>query len=480
MFEQDIFISYGWSGNTRHEGAVTWVQRLRNELRIALRHPLGRDPQIFLDSSLARTGILTDALDRAIEWSRLFLFVVSPGSCQSQWCPWEIHHFLEHARCVPVRNDVLLPEDRLFGVTLEQVPKDGLPASLPLVFQTYDLTKPIAGRDVAEPINWDRLADHQPAATEFGQLHGDLAARLKLIQEHEQNEVAPTGVCVFLGSASTPHHEKEFLRPIRRDLTLRGHRVLRASPAPFEREEGFRLRLGTLLGEANLSVHLLSTPLRPPEWSTTVGQWQLKRSGEQPELSRFIWEDPDLAPETREALEGLTRGDQKLDKRQTWSDLREAVLTRAGELATAKKARPGTGNKSVVIAYCDEDLAYVSAIKRQLEMKPGLRVQLAMPPRDRPGNRNRINRGLFNEANALLVYYSGRDDGQEEWLYLTCSTARDVFRKSPGHPRSAALVLHPPPPSKDNVDQIEFERLVRKRDSDFDAIDKWAAGLVEP
>src|SRR5580658_7287674 len=107
MFEQDIFISYGWSGNARHEGAVSWVQELRNQLRIALRDPLGRDPEIFLDVNQTRTGALTTARERSNDRSRLFLFVVSPGSCQSMWCPWEILRFRDRAHCVATRNDDL-------------------------------------------------------------------------------------------------------------------------------------------------------------------------------------------------------------------------------------------------------------------------------------------------------------------------------------------------------------------------------------
>jgi hypothetical protein len=303
MFEQDIFISHGWSGNARHEGAVCWVRELRNQLRIALRDPLGHDPTTFLDTEETRTGALTATLERAIDRSRLFLFVVSPGSCQSMWCPWEILRFVDRAHCVATRNDVLLPEDRLFGVVLEPVPNEQLPAPLQsLVFRSFDLTRPIEGRDGTRPVEWDKLGEYPTAKSEFDHLVFDLKSRLQTLKDHERNRVKATGVTAFLGTAPLPAQEKELLTPLRRDLLLRGHTVLRGSAASTETEDGYRVRLGPLLGQCHLSVHLLSEPVTPPGWSRSVA-WQLRRAAErQTELARFIWDDPDRGPDANQWL----------------------------------------------------------------------------------------------------------------------------------------------------------------------------------
>jgi hypothetical protein len=476
MFEQDIFISYGWSGNTRHEGVVSRVRELRNQLRIALRDPLGHDPEIFLDTEDTRAGELTAALERAIDRSRLLLFVVSPGSCQSVWCQWEILRFLDRAHCIATRNDVLLPEDRLFGVVLEPVPTEQLPAPLQsLVFRPFDLTRPIEGRDGTRPVEWDSLGETPVAKAEFDRLVFDLQSHLQTLKEHEQNPVKPTGVTAFLGTAPLPAQEKELLTPLRRDLLLRGHTVLRGSAAAKETEDEYRVRLGPLLGQCQLSVHLLSEPVTPPGWSQSVGAWQLRRAAEQQtKLSRFIWEDPDRHADPRELAELLSQGDQRLDRRQTWSDLSQAVLNRANELAHVRAAQSVQGRKSVVIAYCDEDLPYASAIMRRLQQAYSFQVQLALPPKDAAGPRNRINRELFKQADALLVYYSRHD----EWLYLTCINARKVIAKPSSPAKPAGLVLHPPPPPKDNCDQIGFTSLPRTGPDDFAAIDAWAANVA--
>lgn len=467
MFEWDIFLSYGWSGNAADEGDRAWVAELRERLRVALRTPLGRDPKIFLDTNATRAGALTPILENALDHSRLFLFVVSPGSCQSAWCQWEILRFLDRGHTAATRDEVLLPEDRLLGVLLEPVPQGRIPAPLQsLVFRPFDLTRPIDGRDSTRPVAWDDLDEVESARFGFDRLIADLKKSLGKLQHHES--VPLTGVTVFLGSAPTAAHESAYLTRLRRDLLMRGHAVIRASVAPGETEDDYRIRLGAVLSEATLSVHILGEALTPAGWQRPVGAWQLRRASDHHKtLSLFTWVDPDREADPRELGEILQKGDHHFDRRQPFSELGTALLERAGECAHRKGA-PG----SVVIAYCEEDLPHASAIKQYLQQEHGLRVQFALPPRETAGQRNRINRSLFGEMDAVMVYYSQH----EEWMVLTCHTVRDVFRKLKG-PRPAALVLHPPPPPKDYCDQLDFESLRRDNPRDFAAIDRWAKSV---
>jgi len=117
---------------------------------------LGRDPQIFLDVNASRVGGLTPILERALDRSRLLLFVVSPGSCRSAWCLWEIQRFLDRARSAATHNEVLLPEDRVLGVLLQSVTTEEIPWPLkPLVFRPFNLTRRVEERDGTRPILWD-------------------------------------------------------------------------------------------------------------------------------------------------------------------------------------------------------------------------------------------------------------------------------------------------------------------------------------
>jgi hypothetical protein len=474
MFEWDIFLSYGWSGNALDEGDRAWVAGLREQLRVALRTPLGRDPKIFLDINTTRAGALTPILEEALDHSRLFVFAVSPGSCQSAWCQWEILRFLDRGHSAATRNEVLLPEDRLLGVLLEPVAQERIPAPLqPLVFRPFNFTRSVEGRDSTRPVAWDDLDQVKSARSEFDRLIADLKERLRNLQQHERECVPPTGVTVFLGSAPTATHEREYLTPLRRDLLLRGHDVIRASVAFGETENDYRIRLGAVLSEVALSVHILGEPLTPAEWQRPVGAWQLRRVWDrQKTLSLFTWVDPDREADPRELAEILNKGDHHFDRRQPFSDLRTALLERAGECAHRKEASAPAGGRSVVIAYCEEDHPHASAIKQRLQQRHGLRVQFALPPRETAGQRNRVNRGLFEEVDAVMVYYSQH----EEWMVLTCQTVRKVFRKL-NRLRPAALVLHPPPPPKDDCDQLDFESLRRANPNDFAAIDQWATSV---
>ena len=295
MFDWDLFLSYGWSDNAAGEGDRAWVAELRERLRIALRTPLGRDPKIFLDTNATRAGALTPVLEQALDRSKTFLFVVSPGSCESSWCEWEILRFFDCGNSVATRNEVLLPEDRFFGVRMSPVSAEQIPEPLrPLVFRPFDLTCRIEGRDSVKPVDWNHLDEIPQARGEFDRLVDDLQKTLLEVERHQETHVSPTGVTVFLGTAPTPAHEKEYLTPLRRDLLLRGHQVIRASAVRKEIENDYSVRLGAVLGRTRISVQILGEPVAPAGWQQAPGIWQMRRSRDyQKSLSLFTWVDRD-------------------------------------------------------------------------------------------------------------------------------------------------------------------------------------------
>jgi hypothetical protein len=469
-FEWDIFLSYGWSGNASGEGDRAWVTELAHRISVRLRTALGRDPKIFLDSNATRAGALTPILESALDQSRLFLFVVSPGACHSDWCKWEILRFLDRGYSAATRTEVLLPEDRILGVLLEAVEREAVPEPLqPLVFRPYDLTRPVAQRSGRQPVDWEQVSQFPPVQAEFDRLIDDVKDRLRTVERHEREFVPQTGVIVFLGTAPTAVHEREYLTPLRRDILLRGHRAVRGSAAPGETESDYRIRMGEVLSHVDLSVHILGQPVTPPGWLQPVSAWQLRRAGELKNVSLFTWVDPDGEADPRELSEIIQKGDHHFDRRQPFSDLRTALLERAAGRARQKETAVMAAGLSVVIAYCEEDRPSVSAVKQRLQQKHGFQVQLALPPRDGGGQRNRINKSLFGEVDAVMVYYSRH----EEWMVFTCATVRKVFREK-NRNRPAALVLDPPPPQKEDCDQLQFASLRRASPTDFDAIDGWA------
>ena len=199
-FQHHIFISYGWSGNLRpDEGDPGWAAELRNRLILALRTEFGSSPEIFLDTETSRSGALKPSLEKVLESTAFLLFVVSPGSCRSPWCRWEVQRFLDIAWSPASRNDTPLPDDRIVGVTLQEVSRPQLPqALLSLDLRAYDLRHVMPGSGVQRPVVWEEIEQQCPARDEFPALVSELAQRLKALQTIEQARVKPSGLSIFI------------------------------------------------------------------------------------------------------------------------------------------------------------------------------------------------------------------------------------------------------------------------------------------
>ena len=197
---QASYFHNGWSGNLRpDEGDRGWAAELRNRLILALRTEFGSSPEIFLDTETSRSGALKRSLEKVLESTALLLFVVSPGSCRSPWCRWEVQRFLDIAWSPASRNDTPLPDDRIVGVTLQEVSRPQLPqALLSLDLRAYDLRHVMPGSGVQRPVVWEEIEQQCPARDEFPALVSELAQRLKALQTIEQARVKPSGLSIFI------------------------------------------------------------------------------------------------------------------------------------------------------------------------------------------------------------------------------------------------------------------------------------------
>lgn len=439
-FQHHIFISYGWSGNLRpDEGDRGWAAELRNRLVLALRTEFGSSPEIFLDTEMSRSGALKPSLEKVLESTALLLFVVSPGSCQSAWCGWEVQRFLDTAWSPASRNDTLLPDDRIVGVTLQEVSRPQLPQALQsLDLRAYDLRHAMPGSGVQRPVVWEEIEQQSPARDEFPALVSELAKRLKALQMVEQARVQPSGLSIFVGTAPSRHHEEQQLNPLRRDLLMRGHRVFSWTHVASESEEEYRLSLESRVAVADLAVYVIGAANPTPEnWKQSPLSWQLRRAFERAGLPVFTRVDPDAGEPDRLALELLQKGDQRHEK-LPFNNLRKAILDRTDEmmLERVQGVFQGAG-KRVVIAFCEEDSEKIAAIKKNLEGQQ-LISELALPPGKRQKKRDEINFGKFQEANGVLVYF-GVDD---LWMSTTCKAVRQAFQNQPG--KHSALALGQP------------------------------------
>lgn len=107
QFQYDIFISH-------NRADKEWVRQLAN--RIAAEQYNGRALRPWLDEQFLDPGELktNEELTTALDRSKIFGLVISPGSLASYWVNFEIDHFLEtrnkHYLMLLIRNSSELPE----------------------------------------------------------------------------------------------------------------------------------------------------------------------------------------------------------------------------------------------------------------------------------------------------------------------------------------------------------------------------------
>jgi hypothetical protein len=98
--DHDLFVSYAHVNNQVLEGGSSkgWVTTLVRNLQHLLSNILGRDVvDVFFDPKLRGDVEVTPELDHKVRGAAAFLMVLSKGYLESDWCPRELHCFLEVA-----------------------------------------------------------------------------------------------------------------------------------------------------------------------------------------------------------------------------------------------------------------------------------------------------------------------------------------------------------------------------------------------
>src|SRR5574341_135900 len=92
-FAYDVFVSYSHIDNEDE-----WVSRLHEHIRRAVDSKLGHRANFFRDPRLKTGAILDPALKEAVRNSAVFLAVLSPGYCESDYCKQELKWFADFAQ----------------------------------------------------------------------------------------------------------------------------------------------------------------------------------------------------------------------------------------------------------------------------------------------------------------------------------------------------------------------------------------------
>lgn len=520
-FEYDIFLSYGWAGSrTPEEGDRAWVKAFKELLEDRLKTQLGRAPVIFLDSQAERSGHLGEALELAVENSAFLLFAASPGSCRADsWCQAEVRHFLGRARPLAAKENVLTAEQRVLGIMFEPVPRDQQPPLLRnMGFRHYELFDELESGPPRITRPADLAAPGSSAGLEFERLLKEASERILEAQGILARPQPPTGVTVFVGSSPSNDHNLRFATVLRRELLIRGHRVITDEPVPLEKEDSYRLRLEPAMAAAQISAHILNESAPTvADWKRSPTAWQIRKAVQAGDVSVMSWVDQD-APATdpgalRELEECKAEGSHCFEK-QNFENFKAAVLKRADEVArglasvslkstppaprvstevaatptdpadtpaaaaetTAETQAPPPemSEKLVVVAFDNADLDRAARVRDYLSLR-GLQTQLALPPGSDAGERRRQNLKYYKEADGVVVYFGGSTD---LWVQNTCDDVRDSMNPEG---RRALLVGPPPdqPRLKRTVQERKFDCYRTISDEDVAVIDTWLRKLAE-
>ena len=175
-FTWDIFVSYGRVDDDPLEGGEGWVTLLRLALENELSKE-GKPVRVFQDESAQHNGDLDDVIQQALSSSALFVAVVTPHYCGSQWCKDELSWFQESSARADSHSAI--KNQRLFKVRARYV-------------ELYEEPEPLRGSVGYDFVGWDKknayhyqlpLKDldnqNNKATIEFRKLVRDLNERLE-------------------------------------------------------------------------------------------------------------------------------------------------------------------------------------------------------------------------------------------------------------------------------------------------------------
>jgi hypothetical protein len=402
-FDFDLFISYGWAGlDTETDGDRGWVRRLRDVLQNELSANLGRRARIFLDVEQPGNGRLTANLERAIESSALFLFLLSPGSCKKEsWCRLELNHFLRHSTpaVFSLRQVMTALLRDIEGETEDG--RDKWPEPL-------QNASPYFFVDKKHP---DRLQLAAPDPSNLKEGSGPtvcrMAKHLRRMLKEQQEEISKT---VFLADVS-PAQQKNVDR-LRMEITGRTDTALQGRRQPDETEAMFAERSRRWLMGSTVSVHLIdeSSGIIPEGWTDAPQFIQLQNAGRRFDREKGMIVQRDSGP----AAAGITSfvsNAQLLDGgRFEYLDSVLRDLMRAKAEATAGFRRKRDPDQQYVFIDCvRRDIKYVITNLRPAFARKEIQIKarLFRGPEDL---RRANDRECLKFCDGAAVFFGSRSD----------------------------------------------------------------------
>ena len=291
-FENDIFISYAHIDNeTFREGEKGWIAKLHRALELRVAQLYGKQPRIWRDPKLQGNDAFADRLSHEVPKTALLVSVISPRYLRSDWCRRELQTFISASEqsgglCVADRS-------RVFKVVKTPIPVEKQPSSLQqMLGYEFFMLDPVTGRPSEltpddpeiQRQYWSRLDD----------LAYDICQMLELMED--TRPVTEPTRSVFLANTTADLQQEH--DTLRRDLTLRGFRVLPKNPLPLT-AAGLTTSVRDDLAGCDLSIHLVGKHFGiVPEGSTdSISKLQIELALDRSEddtFTRMVWLPKDL------------------------------------------------------------------------------------------------------------------------------------------------------------------------------------------
>ncbi|HEX8146925.1 MAG TPA: hypothetical protein VF591_07080 [Pyrinomonadaceae bacterium] len=259
-FEEDIFINYAQLDNRAlalsNRG---WIDYMHELLDKRLGELMGGQPRIWRDVKLRGHQQLTKTIIERLTKTASLVSVISPSYVRSDWCKKELNVFY---KCAPKSGGIKLDNlSRIFKVVKTPIKDKDLVEAKDLEPTLLELLQESLGYEFYEV---DRMSGRP---TEFTPGPGeemlikylkkleDLAQDIKeFIECQRASKKLGYSVNIFL--AETTPELKEWREEIRRELQLRGYRVLPGRNFSTEGAD-YQREAADLLKQSVLSIHLI-------------------------------------------------------------------------------------------------------------------------------------------------------------------------------------------------------------------------------
>ena len=459
-FENDIFISYAHIDNLAlEEGQDGWIAALHRALELRLAQLLGKKPRIWRDPKLTGNEDYAERLSSELPRAALLISILSPRYLRSDWCRRELTEFLA---AVEERSAETSEKSRVFKVVKTPVPLDEQPPELQkMLGYEFFQVDPETGR----PHEIDPVTDPETKRQYWARINDlayDLSEMLALFEElgkatggngTASGFSAPTEEkgCVFLADAT--HDLVRDRDAVRRELKLRGYRVLPEGPLPFHLSDELESAVAEQLAECRMSIHLVGENYGLVPEGTTESVTEIEhrlaraRGVEDRDFFRLVWIPPELDSEDQRQLDFVDR--LKTESLDQCSELFQTPLESLKSEVVARLEPPEEEEEPAAAEEEDGDDEYVRVYLVCDERDEEATIQLEdflwdqenfevlVPAFDGSESEVRLDhQEKLSRADAVVLYYGA---GKDLWL----SRKLSEIRKSPGYGRKKPWLAKP-------------------------------------